>query len=416
MSSSSSEITKIDQKVSKLNDLKGEVFEEVERKFDTRIDRLERELQENKNELQKNKQISSKCEHLEKEIQENKREVTKLKENNPAPPQQNVEELKQDFLREKCFARRCNLMLMGLEESDNDVDEKEHIATLLQKRLSIPKPAITLSVRMGATKGKAPRPVLITFSNFPQKLSVWYKKSQLNKDQPQKLWLQEDIPKALRADLNALLKVQRKAKSLPEKYPDVKIKDYKIRINGNFYKAGELDRLPQELQPSALATPQSEEAVVFFGRASPLSNHHISEFRIADNVFTCVEHFLAWQKAKLSEDESLAPSTLNMKDPSEHKRVLNSLKDNNTEQWEASVENILKTALCAKFKQNNTLRKFLCDTHPKRLGEASVNQKWGIGMSLTNAEVLEVNKWKKEGNLLGKSLEVIREELLREAN
>lgn len=140
-------------------------------------------------------------------------------------------------------------MLMGLEELDKDGDEIERIATLLQSRLNIPKPNIIQSIRMGAVKGKAPRPILVTFANFPQKLLVWYKKSQLNKDQPQKLWLQEDLPKPLRTELNALLKVQRKAKSLPKKYPDVKIKDYQIKVNGRFYKASELDQLPQDLQP-----------------------------------------------------------------------------------------------------------------------------------------------------------------------
>lgn len=95
-----------------------------------------------------------------------------LKENKSKPPQQNVEELKQDFLREKCYARRCNLMLMGLEESGEEGDESGAVATLLQNRLNIPKPAITMSIRMGATKGKNPRPILITFANFPQKLSV----------------------------------------------------------------------------------------------------------------------------------------------------------------------------------------------------------------------------------------------------
>lgn len=120
-----------------------------------------------------------------------------------------------DFLREKYFPRRCNLMLMGLDEPDNDDDEIESIASLLQIRLGIPKPTIIQSVRMGTVKGKSPRPIRITFANFPQKLAVWYKKSKLNKNQPQKLWLQGDLPKPLPAELNVLLKVLKKAKSLP---------------------------------------------------------------------------------------------------------------------------------------------------------------------------------------------------------
>lgn len=255
--------------------------------------------------------------------------------------------------------------------------------------------------------------MLITFANFPQKLTVWFKKSALNKDQSQKLWLQEDLPKTLRTELNALLKVQRRAKALPEKYPDVKIKDYKIRIQGIFYKASELDQLPNDLQASAIATPQSEQAVVFFGRASPLSNHHICSFKIGGRNFTCVEHFLAWQKANLSSDKTLAPAVLEMKDPSEHKKVLNSLREDHPDEWAESVESILIAALRAKFKQNQGLHKFLCDTHPRRIGEASINQKWGIGMPLSNPEVLDVDKWHKEGNLLGRSLELIRSELLQ---
>lgn len=361
-------------------------------------------------------QISAKLERMERELQQNKNEIAMLKEAKPPPPpQQREDSLRRDFLKEKCFTRRRNLMLMGLQEPENGVEDKDTIATLLQNRLSIPKPAIELAYRVGTEPGRGPRPILITFADFPQKLTVWYKKSVLNKDQSQKLWLQEDLPKPLWTELNALLKVQKRAKALPEKYPDVKIKDFQIRIQGRFYNANELEQLPQDLQASTITTPQSEDAVVFFGRASPLSNHHICSFKISGKTFTCVEHFLAWQKASLSEDESLAPSVLHMKDPSEHKKVLNALREDHPDKWAEKVENILRTALRAKFKQNQNLREFLCDTHPKRIGEASVNQKWGIGMPLTNPDVLNINKWNAEGNLLGKTLELIREELIQQS-
>lgn len=35
-------------------------------------------------------------------------------------------------------------------------------------------------------------------------------------------------------------------------------------------------------------------------------------------------------------------------------------------------------------------------------------------MSLTHAEVLSIEKWSKEGNLLGRTLELVREELPQE--
>lgn len=102
-----------------------------------------------------------------------------------------------------------------------------------------------------------------------------------------------------------------------------------------------------------------------------------------------------------------------MKDPSEHKRTLNSLKDKNPDQWEENVESVLLAALRGKFKQNNNLKKFLCDTFPRKIGEASVNPIWGIGLQLNNEDVLDTTKWNENGNRLGKALEVIRNELLQ---
>lgn len=383
-SSTKEDISRIDQNVHKMKNLKDEVLQEVD------------------------KQVSSRFDYLEQELRESKNEIAKLKESKQHPTQQDEGNLRRDFLKEKCFAWRHNLMLMGLKEPETETEEKESIAIILMNRLSIPKPSIEMEYRVGTNQGKGPRPVLITFSTFSQKLAVWYKKSEINKNQEVKLWLQEDLPKPLRTELSALLRIQKRAKALPDKYPDVKIKDFRIQIQGKYYKACELDQLPSDLQASAIATPQSPNAVVFFGRASPLSNHHVCSFQIAGKSFTCVEHFLAWKKANLASDTSLAPA-----DPSEHKKVLNSLKQDNTEKWAELVEDVLKTALRAKFKQNQELRQFLCDTNPKRLGEASVNQKWGIRMPLSNPNVLHVDKWNKEGNLLGRSLEVVRNELLQ---
>lgn len=304
-------------------------------------------------------------------------------------------------------------MLLGVEECKEGEDDKTKVTEILQSRLNIPRIKLEMVVRMGASTGKQPRPILMTFSNLPQRFQVWYKKGELNKDQEQKLWLQEDFPKPLRNEMNALLKIQKKAKSIPDKYPDVKIKDFKIKIQGRFFSAQQLESLPDDLKPSRNATPQDDEAVVFFGRASPLSNHHICEITIAGRNYTCVEHFLAWQRANVAEDKALAQEILQMKDPSEHKRALNSLRENKAEEWEETVKSVLLAALRAKFKQNNSLKTFLCSTHPKKIGEASLNTKWGIGMSLTNKDVLDKTKWNVEGNRLGKALERVRNELLQ---
>lgn len=403
--------------------------------LNTKVREVENNISANKNEIAKmNKKIaefgnveeiitsevqrcfSGKIANLEKDLEESKAEITKLKRAKPNPPPMKTDDSdsvsRKEFMREQRYNRRWNLMLMGVEEVQEGEDEKVKISELLQTRLGIPRPKIEMVTRMGANMGKTPRPALITFAHIDQRYKVWYKKGEINKDQTQKIWIQEDLHKQLRNELNALLKVQKRAKSLADKYTDIKIKDFRIRVQGRYYDAKELELLPDDLKPSRTATPQNDNAVVFFGRSSPLSNHHLCNINIAGRAFTCVEHFLAWQRANTAKDKGLADEVLEMKDPSEHKQVLNSLKDKNKEDWEDTVDNVLITVLRAKFNQNENLKKFLCDTHPRKIGEASLNQQWGIGLSLTDGNVLDTSKWNEEGNRLGKALEKIRNELL----
>lgn len=285
---------------------------------------------------------------------------------------------------------------------------------LRKTRLNIPTPRLESTYRIGEKGGNKPRPIMMTFTNVPQRNVVWFKKATINKDQEQRLWIQEDLPRELRMEINALLKVYRYAKNLPEVYPDVKIKDFKLRVDGKFYTHTQLEALPVNIRPSTIATPSTEDTVVFFGRDSPLSNHFICSFDIAGTNFTSVEQYLAWSKAKVTPNTNLVTEILNTTDPAEHKRTLNFLKGENTQEWEEKREDAIKTALRAKFGQNAFLKDFLCNTYPKKLGEASPNPVWGIGMSLRDQHVLDQTKWNVEGNLLGKTLTTMREELLQE--
>lgn len=62
----------------------------------------------------------------------------------------------------------------------------------------------------------------------------------------------------------------------------------------------------------------------------------------------------------------------------------------------------------AKFRQNRSMEEYLLNTNNLMLGEASTNSRWGVGMDLDNAEVLDVSKWNPSGNLLGRSLMRLR--------
>lgn len=95
---------------------------------------------------------------------------------------------------------------MSLEESKDGEQETDKLTTLLPKR---PKPKIDMTYRAageggggGLNIGKTLTPALINFANLPQKFAVWNMQVNISKEQTQKLWLQEDLPKRLRAELS----------------------------------------------------------------------------------------------------------------------------------------------------------------------------------------------------------------------
>lgn len=128
--------------------------------------------------------------------------------------------------------------------------------------------------------------------------------------------------------------------------------------------------------------------------------------------FTCIEQYLALAKASMAKNETLAKKAMDSKEPSEHKAILNQLRHEVQETWAEQAPQIILPAKRAKFQQNEHLAKFLKDSHPLAIGEASRDSLWGVGMSLEHTGVLDTTKWEMNGNLLGNTLAQVRAELL----
>lgn len=204
---------------------------------------------------------------------------------------------------------------------------------------------------------------------------------------------------------------------MPDTFKSVQLKGTKLIIDGQSFGKSDLEALPEPLRPANLATLRSSKVVIFFGRTSPLSNHHHSPMLIDGHHFACVEQFLAWKRATLVGNEPLASKALTSKNPAVGKGILNELHKNNSEISEEQLDVTISTALEAKFSQNPTLSDFLLDTQPCTLGEASLNSKWGIGFKLTDKKAMDPSKWITGGNLLGVKLMELREKIfLKEEN
>lgn len=111
------------------------------------------------------------------------------------------------------------------------------------------------------------------------------------------------------------------ANQKPEVYGEARVRDFCLIINGTRYGITDIKKLPLELQPEAVYTPRNEEAVVFFTKQSPLSNHYCSPFTIEGHEFSCVEQYLAYAKAGLAKNKTMEKGALEQRDPSECKVI-----------------------------------------------------------------------------------------------
>lgn len=329
---------------------------------------------------------------------------------------QETREIKDEVLQAKCDARKINLLIVGIKEKEGE-NLKDVISSFFTKNMALSGIEIVSTYRLGKLGGNRPRLILVRFASMAHRQQVWFSKSKIKPDEEGgKIWIHEDLPKAAKHVQRSFFKVLKKAKSIEGRFEEAYIMGKSLYIDGKAYGEKDLELLPDVLRPSNMATLQSDTTVAFFGRFSPLSNHHPSPFSLDDRQFTCMEQFLAWSRATLAGDQSLISRALSKADPVVYKGILNDLHNTMPEEWKGQLDDTVLRGLRAKFQCNPALAHFLCSTHPKVIGEASLSKRWGIGFTLSHQEVLQSEKWLPEGNLLGRSLMVVRDELLLNKN
>lgn len=332
----------------------------------------------------------------------------------------NNKEVKQDMnfelMKEKAFNKRHNIVMFGLPDNEFPEDDLRDVVNFFKKRMNLRNLRIEDTYRLGLygnINSDKPRPLVITFSNIKDRWAVWNRRRRIKYVESTPIWLHEDLPKQLRSEFRVLQRIAKVANMNPEKFGEARVKEYKLHLNGQIYGTEQLHLLPQELSPHAVYSPRSEEALVFFTRNSPFSNHFPCNFQLEGRSFVGVEQYLAVHRAYLSRNRSLAREAMETKDPADHKVILNRLRKEHIEEWKEKAPQLILAASRAKYSQNQLLKNLLISTNQLRIGEASRDSFWGIGIPLENADALDTSKWAMHGNLLGETLMKVREELTK---
>lgn len=347
------------------------------------------------------------------DLQELRREYSEklLAHNKVSLPNPNV-----NRLREQAFLQRHNLLVFGIADYDSTSDDLKAVRDFFKFEMGLTGLKIKVTYRLGNFRpgSVSNRPIVVKFANIADKWVVWNNKSRIRHNREAPVRIQLDLPKQLREENRVLQRVAKIARQKSEVFGLAKVKDYKVIINNEPYGIENLKDLPSELHPEHIYTPRSDNAVVFFTKHSPLSNHHLAPFEIDGFKFSCVEQYLAVAKARLAENKVLEEKAKDNLSPAEYKGILNNLRKDVQGIWSEKAPDIILPAIRAKFKQNERLTNFLVETYPLPIGEASRDSIWGIGLPLEHADVLDLSKWDHQGNLLGYTLMQVREEIMRE--
>lgn len=325
--------------------------------------------------------------------------------------------LKDKLNKLETFQRKNNLRVVGLSETKGEMLEVRVLALfngLLNKEYQFDSRTLERVHRLGPYRKGFTRPVILRFANYKDKLSSLEMRKPL-KDK-HNILLFEDLPKDLdekQKQLNPVFKALKHVQTSGEGdiVRDVKLKAGQLVLNGDRYNVEDLHKLPEDVSLGRLFTRTKNDVTAFFRSFSKFSNHFKCNFTVDSVEYSSMEKYLMAEKARRFGDTQMLVKIMDSDDPEVIKRHGHNIKNLKKANWMSDIEAVLTTGLSAKFRQNEDLRELLQTTGTNILAEANPHDKvFGIGLSLQDARVFDVNEWPGQ-NRLGKALMIVRDTL-----
>ena len=331
-------------------------------------------------------------------------------------------------LNERCTridnqARRNNMKIWNILEDRNETkfDIKRRVTDLFgEYGIKISPRDIDRVFRIGTRdyRGNTPRCTLVHFIHAEDKELVMSRGRHMFNDY--RVRLENDYPPEIDEnikELRPLLQAAHRSKNeAGERCYKAKLIADRLTVNGKQYTVETVSKLPVDLRPENVSTPQKEGITSFFTKHSPLSNHHHATQKIDGETYNCNEQYYMQQKALTFADQATATQVMQETDPRIQKNLCKKFDKLDQKAWNEKRVNTMTIGLLAKFTQNAHLKAFLLKTGTTSIQECNRSDKfWGIGLSLGNPNIWKRNFWAGNAkNQLGILLMDLRTELKRE--
>lgn len=346
-------------------------------------------------------------------------EVSELREEVKAIKAEN-KRLKERCVKIDSQARKKNLKIWGIIEQNKEsrFDIKKTVLQLLHDySINVDSRDIDSVFRIGAKEEKTNRCTLVHFVHLEDKVLTQSRGRDMYRDYA--VTLEDDFPPEIesnRRELKPLFLAANRSKNEAGKHKyRAALNADKLTVNGQRYTVNNTNRLPNELQPKNVSTPQKHGITAFFTKSSPLSNHYSAPQRIEGTDYSSNEQYYMEQKALCFADTTTARNVMKEHDPKIQKAMCKKFDKLDQTAWHNKRLNVMRIGLEGKFRQNEQLKDFLLATDNTNILECNrADPFWGIGMGLNNPQIWIRNSWTgKAKNQLGLLLMDLRTELRR---
>ena len=246
-----------------------------------------------------------------------------------------------------------------------------------------------------------PHPIICYFSRYSDISQILKNRKKL----PRNVFVNEDLPEEWidrRKILKPIFNAAKRQEGLKDK--TFMSKD-KLIVNGKAYSAS----LSEESTPPSYCNldtlvdipstcqRSNGRCTVFQGIHSYFSNLFLVAFVLDNIMYNSVEQCIQSAKARMFGDEDALKSTMKESNPYKIKKLGSRIHNFNFALWKGACKEIAYKALRAKFMQNADLKGILLATGTAKIGEATLDEFWSIGLRLHDKHALDEEHWKRDG-------------------